>query len=339
MIGYPLLIFFLLGELVALITLSLFIVLHRFFRFFSNKRKDKKKEIVANYYHSLFESKKTFSLQDHPEFKGWVKSILEVVENFNETLSGDQWLALRNSVVETILLPTARKWCKSILWTRRNYASRTFRLYAKPEDENSILDLMNDKKFLVRNPAAIAAICIESQKGVLKLFQELIKDKQYAQFIYRDALLFGSGKVFQYILEIAKDNTYHLPALSILSGKSWGKEIPFLQNDLSSQDPNTRLLALKVLIRNPLIDSHQYFEKEAQDSDPSIRAVAMEGIGFFSSNQSYEILKKGLCDSVWEVRLSAARACRKLGEPGIKILNELNETISSDAAKYVLTFG
>lgn len=339
MIDYGTLYLFLILEAVILLGLGFLVILHRFVRTYFDRKIIHKKEELSNYYLSLIESKKAFNPLEHPKCKRLKKAMLQVLEEFNYRIAGEPWCSIRNSIVDSLLLDQARRYSKSHFWIYRNFAARVFYLHAQPQDEAIVLKLMNDKKFLVRCAASFAAVFMESQKGIMKIFESILNEPGYSQFIYRDALVRGSEKVFGYIIEIAQNPKYHNAALEILGSRSWGKNIPFLQNDLSSKDPLTRHLSLKVLIRNPLENNCDYFSRGAQEADPRTRALSMEGYGIFCTNQSYEVLEKGLNDPDWEVRLAAGKALKRAGDAGVSILNQQKEGPALEVSKYVLTFG
>lgn len=339
MIDYHLLTLFLIGEAFILLFLMGMIVFHRIFRSFSDRVIAKKKDQFSQYYLSLIESKKPFSVQEHPKVGGNEKILLETIEEFKQRIGGELWYSIQKGVVDSFLISLARKRAKSFFWIKRNFSSRVFALKAYPEDEETILKLMDDKKFLVRSPASFASVYLESQRGVMKLVQTIKNEYGYSQFIYLDALIQGSEKVFQYLIDIAKDPLYHKIILKVLAARSWGRVIPFLESNFNSGDPEVRFLSLKVLMRNPLPNTSEHFFKGVLEQDVGIRALSLEGIGAYPTDQSSAILEKALNDSVWEVRLSAGKALKRLGQLGINILCRQKEGVALEVAKYVLVFG
>lgn len=339
MITYTLLTSLLIAEVIFLLAILLFICLHRLFRFIRDKAQEKKKDQFFQYYLDLINNHKPFNQKEHPRIGLRKKTLLQVLEDFNRNIGGEEWEKIKNEAVDTFLLQLARKKATSYFWLSRNLAARIFLLQAHLEDEPLILNLMKDKQFLVRNPASFAAVHIESFKGVEHLFEVLNNEYGFSQFVYRDALIQGSYKVFDHIIEIGSQPKYHISALKVLAARSWGRNIPFLESDLQLYHyPEIRYWALKVLLRNPVLESLPYYEKGARDKLAHIRALSMEGISTFSSDQSPKMLEKALHDKVWEVRLEAAKGLKRLGEIGINILNNQKEGVSLEVAKYVLEF-
>ncbi len=331
--------YLILGEVCILLILVVSIVIHRLIMNHAITRDSLREEGLNSYYLNLIEKKHTFDLKNYPGKESWFKSELVVLEAFRDRLEGDEWSQMRNRAVESLLILRARKWANSRLWTRRNFAARVFRLHAEPEDEPFLLELMVDKKFLIRSPASFALIDLESKEGVIKILQAIQKEPGYAQFLYRDALLRGSEKVLEILNEVAKDPSLHLQVLDVLGAKSWGGTISFLAEDLKSEDPVRYHLALKVLIRNPLPDSFSYFQAALSNPDPKVRVIAMKGISLFPSDELSNILENGLRDFAWEVRVEAGKALKGLGEAGLNILNKQEEEVSKEAAQFVIEFG
>jgi hypothetical protein len=337
--AYPFLISLLVVELFILFALFIAIVFHRFFQFSTSAIKKKRTAKLTDYFLHLVEKKGLFDLKTYPGKMGWHKITLQVLEAFNHRLEGGEWTTVLHSACEALLLKRARKWAKSIFWNKKNFAARAFALYSLPSDEPLILKLMDDKRFLIRSPASLAAIRLGSQMGVEKVLLAMSKEPGYAQFHYRDILLQESQKVFQQLVEGAAKEELHKAALDVLGAKSWGGMVPFLQMDLGSPRADIRALALRVLIRNPLPDSLSYFEKSVKDPDPKVRIMALQGLNLFPSEESWGILENGLSDPVWEVGVEAGKALKNRGVRGEQILKNQPSKLAAEVAHYALQFG
>ncbi len=336
---YTTLIYLLVSEVIILGGLAFAIISHRAYYFFKEKIDKNRKELLSIYLMDRIEKKELFDWKNYPGKRRWRKAVLEVIEAFSRRFEGGDWVALRNAVSDALLLPKARDWALSPFWLRKNFSARVFALHAEKEDEKKILNLMNDRRFLIRSPASLAAIRLESNAGIERILYAISTEVGFAKFFYRDALLQGSKKVAEIIVELAANPLLHQAALDILGGKSWGGAIPFLKEDLGSDNPEIRLLALRVLIRNILPDSFPFFEKGAKDPDSKVRATAMEGLNLFPEEESVNLLVAGLSDPSWEVRVEAGKGLKKRGERGIEILRKQTSPIAKEAAQFALEFG
>ncbi|PIS02236.1 MAG: hypothetical protein COT85_06805 [Chlamydiae bacterium CG10_big_fil_rev_8_21_14_0_10_42_34] len=335
----PLLINFLAAEVSILLFLIIVILIHRLILYFKVKFSRKRNAILSQFFLNLLEKNTPFDINNYPGKKSWKKLTLEIFEAFDRRLKGDEWVSLKNKACEVLLLDTARKWAKSIFWLKRNFAARVFAIYCLPIDEPLILKLMDDHKFLIRSPASLAAIHLESSHGVEKILHAISDEYGFAQFFYRDALLSGSTKVLEIMTQLATNPILHKTILDILGSKSWGKTILFLKNDLISSDPEIHYLALRALIRNLLPDSYPYFHAAATNENPKIRAVGIEGLSLFLGENPWEVLEKALQDPVWAVRVEAGKTLKSGGEKGLEILKRQENPIAKEAANYALVFG
>lgn len=336
---YSILIYLLMGEVGILICLTFAIVTHRTIYFFKERIDKKRKNILSIYLMDRIEKKQIFDWKTYPGRRWWIRTVLEVVEAFNRRFEGIDWTQLRDTVSDSVLLPRARRWANSFFWVKRNFSARVFSIHAEAQDEKKILRLMEDRRFLIRSPASLAAIHLESVKGIQMILRAISSEPGFAKFFYRDALIQGSPKVSSIIVELAGDPMLHQAALDVLGAKSWGGKIPFLKNDLTSDDAHVRLLALRVLIRNILPDSFPFLERAAKDPDPKVRAAALQGLNLFPAEESWTLLEAGLSDPAWEVRVEAGKGLKQRGGQGIEILKRQSSLLAREAAEYAMEFG
>lgn len=325
-------------ELIILSSLIIAIMAHRAIINYHEKKEKNRQELLVQYFLKLLEKNQPFDLTKYPGQKNWYKSTLVALEQFGNCLKGDEWERVHHDIVENFLLPRARKWINKFSWWKRNFSARVFRLYSLKRDEEILLKLISDPHFLVRAPAAFALVAQESRKGIIKILQAMHHEKGYAQFLYRDAILKGSTKILKILINLASDPTLHLEILDILGAKSWGEEIPFLKQNLDSKDPQLQYLSLKVLIRNPLLYSSQYFKFALSSPNPQMRLLALQGMRLFHYDPLWDILENGLNDSNWKVRVEAGKILKEQGEKGIDILKKQREGMAQEAAQFVLNF-
>lgn len=273
------------------------------------------------------------------------KLLLEVLENFNKKLKGEEWDALKQAIGELYLLPKARKRAKSWFWSRRNFAARSFALVPLAQDESFILSLVQDREFLVRSTASLAAVIIGSRKAIeLTLDWMAKKETGYARYYYRDILLQGSTKAFEEMAKIAKEKKegpIHLACLEVFAGKTVPYPLPFLEEDLKSKNETSFLAALKVLERNPIENTEEILLSALSHPHPSIRAEAAKELKVYPGPLTVEALEKALKDPIWEVRLRAASSLKEMGENGIAILKKQtadHNQLGYEVAQYALDF-
>jgi hypothetical protein len=326
------------GEAIFLLVLIFFIILHRIHKIISNRSLKKRKEKIETFIFSQLEQEKPFIKEQYPGNVRWDKALLQVLENISSKITGEAWEQLSHNCAEAFLLPQARKFAKKRSWIKRNLAARSFALCPKEVDEPILLNLVEDNNSLIRTPAALALVALESRVGIRKILWAIRDEPGYTEFIFRDILLRGSNKVVKYLIEFAEDPILHPIVLDFLGAKSWGKELPFLEKDLNSPDPKIFELALKVLIQNPLPLSYSFFLRAVKHFNPNIRILGMQGLGQFILDGSWKILHRGLRDPDWTVRVEAGKVLKSQGELGIALLKRQKEKRAQETAQFVMEF-
>lgn len=271
-------------------------------------------------------------------------TLLSVLETFSHRFKGGEWDELKNEISRRNLIETARKWSKSHLWIRRNYSARVFALTSYTEDEPTILHLMDDKIFLVRSIASIAAVNNEQKDGIYKILKEMSEGKSYSYYFYRDILLAASEKVLLWVEEFAaleKPVSFRLACLDVLEQSYLPLSQLSLDKDFSSDNPNLRLAACKIYANNPQKDSHEKLIEALNDENVDIRSEAVKGLSQFYSPETIKALENTLKDNHLHVRVQAGLTLAQLGEKGINALKAQNKSVNTnayEAAQYALQF-
>lgn len=342
----PIILFF---EAIIILCLLIFIISKKVSFFFENRNFSKNKKAINEIIKICLEEKKNISKFNLKKF-AFTNVLLIEMEAFEYRLQEIEWEELKKEISDEFLLPKARVWTSSRFWTRRNYAARCFALSPQFADEKMIIDLIKDPVFLVRSIAAVAATKLELKEGIYKILQHMSTEKGYAHYFYRDVLLQGSRKVFEWIEEIAEKaetSQIHLASLEVLSGKTFMKQLPFLKRDLESNDTAIRFAAIKLFVRNPQKNCAEAILNSTDDSKEEIRSEAilgmeyLVGMGFLSAEKGFSRLNKALTDESWMVRMKAAATLKKMGEKGLDILNQQDKKVNKEAyeaAQYALEF-
>lgn len=337
-----LIIYAFLVEISVILIFLILIPLHRLYYNYRKRAQDSLTKQISDLILQCLVDKKSFNL-GFRKFKDY-KILLSTSESFDYRFNGESWKKLKKNISENYLLPVARKKFNSFSWVKRNFAARCFALNPLKEDEGILLKLINDPVFLVRSVAAIALARLEHRKGIIDIIRQMSLEKGYAHYFYRDLLLGCSDKVFMWIKEIAEEDQnplIHLACLELLSNKFIGTIPNYLRADSDSKDANTRLAAVKIIARNPQKDSEDLLIKSLNDPDPEIRKEAITGLQYFPSKETFTELENALKDSVWIVRLQAAQILKKMGQKGIDILKNQDQSIDKnayDAAQTILQF-
>lgn len=334
--------FLLFLEIFLLFLVLIGMLQRRIFSFFSEKMQKKRKDRITALIVSYLQQPRPLvwdPILSHAEI------LLGVLEAFNHRLSGGDWEKLKKEIVSGALLSRARRRAKSRFWRRRIFAARVFALAPFLEDEPLILSLVTDPIFLVRSTASLAAVLLESKKGIELTLQAMARQENgYAHYYYRDILLQASPGAFIHMAKIAlesKDLSLHLACLEVFSGKTIPCPLPFLEEDLKSSNPQLLLASLKVLARNPILNTESIYQSALLHVNPLIRAEAASGLKAYRTPQTLALLEQTLKDTAWQVRLQAATSLREMGTEGEVILKRQDaktDKKAQEVAQYALDF-
>ncbi|MBF8263782.1 MAG: hypothetical protein HW387_1447 [Parachlamydiales bacterium] len=336
---YQILIWIFIAEAVLSFFLITMVALHRLFYFFVHRISNQRKKRLSGYFFKCIEENRAFDAKSYPGRRRWTKELLEVLESFNDRFHGNEWEAIKRPVAEEYLLPTARKWARSIFWKKRNQAARSFVLCPTIEDEKNILRLMDDRTFLVHHKATIAAIELESQAGIRKALVAIRCKAGSSRVFYRDALIGASHAAAEKMIAAGNEPALRLACLDVLSGKSWALPIPFLKTDLRSKNTALRRLAIRTLVRNPVADCIEILIDALKDQDEEVRCDAAKGLQIYSPLANLDCLIEALHDPSWFVRIEAARALKLAGATGKALLKKQTDSQAVEAVRYIEVFG
>lgn len=341
---YGFFIFLLFVEGFLFIVVFALILIKRYLFYFNNKKHGKiKREIAIFLMNSISHPEKALP-EDLPKRLRIFEDLLVELEVFEHRFQDAAWEILKIKMATYYLVAKAEKMASSFFWIKRQLAARCFSIAPQKKNEKIILHLLADPIFLVRASAAEAALRIESKKTILALIRKMGLSSGYERSFYRDILLRGSREVLVFIEEIAKEEKnelVHIAALEVLANKTSSFTLAEIKKDLVSKNQQIRLLALKLISRNPRKGFEKVLLKHLQSKSPEERAEAAQGLGNFLSETTLDALAKTLQEETWKIRLQSARSLKSLGERGIEILKkqELKKNKNAyEAAQYVLQF-
>jgi hypothetical protein len=267
---------------------------------------------------------------------------LTVIEDFDLRLSDPLWLSIKQGLMESYLLPFARKSARSRSWEKRAWAARAFSLQCSPGDEQHIRYLLYDKMPLVRLLAIPAAIQIGSEGMVRDLLVLMSRTARFTNYAYRDALVRADRTVYLQVREqlaATTDRALRIACLDVLSNRTDLKLLDLIEPDLSSADLQLRIEATRTLGHYPGTYSEEWLGKLIRDPEWQVRTTAAAAMGGLHSEPLIPCLLAALSDPIWWVRLNAALALVQYGERGYSALRALDlevDRYAYEIAQYVL---
>ncbi len=273
----------------------------------------------------------------------FLHAALKIMKKYKETNRSDEIQTFYNEILSKYFLPKARKQAFSFIVRNRNFSATCFSLLPLEKDLSVIQKLVNDKHFLVRSMATMAAIQLQNKEAVYTVLKSFNKLRLYENRIYSYKLL-QFPKITGWIAEIAStdpDRDIHVSCLYCLSKEKINAPIPFLEKDLLSADKEIKALALEILMHNPQEKYKEFLYEFLGDPDENIRKIAIQAMLPLEGNKIMEALRNKLEDESWNVRLQAGIILKKKGTQGLEILRRQKENINSrgyEVAEYVAQF-
>lgn len=279
-------------------------IFHWFYTHFIEKRILQRRLKLSHFVLELLES------ESSPISVKSIKDLIIVLESFDRNFSDEHWKTLKDSVAKRYILPKTRKWVYSASWEKRSFAARGFALVPDKRDEELILELLSDRRFVISSKAAFAAIAIQSEKGVEKIIEISSRARGFMLHYYRDLFAKAPLSVQKILIEKGKNVRYRETVLQLLSKHMLHLSIPFLEEGLISEDREVKKAAIE-LCR----EGSSLLVPFLQDPDHTVRIQAIESLQAFVDKETTKDLLLSLeRDEHWEVRLAAAKALKKVGE-------------------------
>ncbi len=248
----------------------------------------------------------------------------------SRNISGDAKDRLRMAARTAGLVDAARDYCNSSRWKNRLRGARL--LTNLDERDDIVRKLLRDPHPDVRAQAAEWA-AIQPTPAVIDDMLALLGDSDTEfRFAVQDALLrMGPGVVIPLGEYLDKsDGTAAELGLELAAAIA---EPRFLAAGLlhsRNEDPSVRTSAVRLLASIGSDESKNRLMEALNDPVPDVRAAAAAGLGKMRHWPAAVQLSKMLADTNWSVRRESAMALRKIGGPGMLLLQRA--ALSSDAS-------
>lgn len=271
------------------------------------------------------------------------QDLLATVETFDRLFLDSIWQETKQHLIDTYLGKKALLFAQSSSWRDRQLGLRCIALNPKQlMNKQVVVPLLNDSKFIVRILAASSMIHAEQKDLLLAVLKRMIQEPEMGRYAYRDLLINSEEITFQWMEEIANEETdpaLIASCLDVLSTKITHNLLPLAIKHLGSSDLACRLAAIKILSSIPGDESKKYLSQMLCEKNGKIRAEAAQGLGKILALSSIPDLSIALQDSEWFVRLQAATALKSMGKEGRAALYRQDPQQNLDAyeiAQYIL---
>ncbi|PIS00386.1 MAG: hypothetical protein COT84_08105 [Chlamydiae bacterium CG10_big_fil_rev_8_21_14_0_10_35_9] len=331
-----------------LISQFIFIGLHIAFSFllkpiltFSGKRKEKKLAAFKSYLIKAIQQKKEFSIPLFAGCKCNIPFLVPLILKVNEEVKDSHWETLKKSISQNLLFPQAKKLTYSKKWTKRVQAAGCYLHFPDTNNEPEVLYLLQDPVPIIKYSAAACAAKLGTYKSANAVI-DAMSCNRFLRHPFQEALLGGNPKSFDHIekrFEKETDPYKRVSCLEVLAHKMNSHIVDLAEKDLYAAHLNLRIAAIRALghffeprsisLLLPLLKAPEW----------EVKAIAARSLGYLKAEEAVSELLNLLKDKTWWVRMNSALALKRIGDKGIKTLNQVNpkeDRYAYEAAQFAL---
>ncbi|OGN63362.1 MAG: hypothetical protein A3E80_02900 [Chlamydiae bacterium RIFCSPHIGHO2_12_FULL_49_9] len=308
---------------------------------FFSKRREQKLAIFKKNLLICAREKTECSLARVPPRLRKIPFLIPIMLQIDGEIKDPNWDRIKKSIFQNVLFPIAQKLTYSRKWAERIQAVGCFLYLSDKQNEKYILHLLGDSIPIVQYSAAYCAAKLGTSECVNAIINEMNRSNRFLRHPFREALLKGDDSSFEFLearLEQDADPVARLSCLEVLSHHMNAHIADLAERDLHAPSKNLRIAAIRALGHYFDPKSHRPLIDLLKDPEWEIRAIAARALGYLKAQEALSELSSLLKDPVWWVRMNGALALKRLGEEGIKKLQQRQENQSADEiARYVLT--
>lgn len=267
---------------------------------------------------------------------------MPIVYKFDESYQAGPWMTIRTALLDAHLLPIARKKVKSKKWLQRFWAVKCFELKAEKSDDILLSVLLNDPIPLVQLYAISAAIKLGSPELINNILNQIAERRRLGQTIYYHSL----EKINREELHIIADRLLNEKNLyvrtlcyKLLTKFSYTESDLDVTPDIQSENIELKIAGLQYLA---LLDPNQavnFAVNSLTGAVWEIRVISLQLLSQLKAETWIDNIAVCLHDSVWWVRLNAAKTLLSFGEKGRTVLNSQDPKVDRfayETAQFVL---
>ena len=208
---------------------------------------------------------------------------------------------------------------------------RCFALAPTKAFENYLIELVQDRKIIIRLYAAKSLIYLASKLGIELILEKISKFTDYCYYLFQDFFQDSPSKVIDIIIKNADNPKLFHACLKVLGPLVVTRSMPFLKNSLLAESVEDRLLAIELFSDNPSEDAEDVLIDLLLDEDERVKKQVIKGLSWISTNKGMLKIQEIFHSSNRpKVILEAARA--------LHVLGKLEEENQSEYTDYVLRF-
>ncbi|HBI22517.1 MAG TPA: hypothetical protein DDY37_08080 [Legionella sp.] len=336
------------GQFLLVILLLLFAFGIKMFTYYRAAYLNALKQSIRRLMKHGIEQPADFDLKSIMRYKKHTDILIQMIHQFDVAPVGENWMHLRVTLMDLILIPTARVMAQSRQWYKRYLACLAFQLSSHKIDTNLIVRLINDPVPLVAMNAAIFAVNAYSQEMIDALIDTFSQGRRVQQSLYAQIISSAHSTIIPlvknrlsreqdpFIKAFCYRTLTYLPSdfdvVTTVDAEIDFNLVTTVYADLNAENVDLKVAVLYYLYHFDPRASGKVLVSHLNDAHWEVRAKSAKLLGELGDALYAFELDKCLKDPEWWVRMNAAEALGALGEEGMLILK--NQTPDGDQYAY-----
>ena len=266
---------------------------------------------------------------------------IDALVGWSARVPGERWRLLAAALEQQWWARLVRTNANSARWWKRLECARFLSVVAMPSDVARLVRLIGDPHAAVHVAAVASLERIESTPLTLAALDRLPHLAPTVQAYYAGMLRRSRPVVVQHLVKLLRRTDD--PALPRFAEFAVRLAEPALRERMTAladhPDPEVRIQVARALGSFPHRESVAALTRLAVDTAWAVRAQAVRSLGMIADATTLPLLRAGLRDPEWWVRLRAGLALMRFGAPGRNALLEIEVGADPDArnvAKLIL---
>jgi hypothetical protein len=262
-----------------------------------------------------------------------------VLEKINhENIRDEHWIYLRDELLESCLLPIARKQAQSFSWTKRYWSLRCLSIAPRRIDEHYFLKSLLDPVAHNRFAAIKPLLDVKSSTCADSIVKAMTGENRHTQAVYISMMKFGEDRFFDAIrnrLENEMDIDSRRVCIDIMSESLSKSDIFLIKKDINSPDKYLKLTSIRCLNKFKMDHATQLLIGFLEAEEWEVRAISAQFLGDRNAIKAVPKLIENAGDKNWWVRMNSIMALKKMGGTGEAALLTINPTTDKYAFEMI----
>lgn len=309
-------------ELLIIFILLMCTYLFKSIALYRAKKLAKNKAAFEKYLYQNLQRKQNIDSKSFSSEWKHLKILMPVFVKMDEETKEPFWSTLKMTLLNTIILPLARKKYTSKNWLTRFFSARAF-YYSSDIENEATIKLVKDPINLIYVHAIENAVKSKNEAAINLVITRLSNIHWLTQLFYLEPFKGSDESIQKMVVKRLQQETNPLARVvcyNILCRCPPDSADIDVNQDIQHENFSLRLAAAKYLLHINAREAVPMMLEKLQDQHWEIRLVMVHRLGMLKVKEAIPALCNCLHDKEWWVKISAAEALKNFGEEGEVIL-------------------